>query len=80
MAVAYIKPVLMIYELQKFDDVIVIVKRLADTHHNDVRYPLTRGTLGGNDLPVKLGRIKIAHLAADGRRTEFASHAASNLA
>ena len=80
MAVADIESRFGIYELQELDNVIVVVKRLADAHHYDIGNALTRIALCGDDLAEKLGGEKVAHLATDGRGAEAAAHTAADLA
>ena len=79
MAVADILPLGMIDQLQKLHHVIKIIKRLANAHHHNAANTLTAILGGGDHLPQQLTHREIAHLAADGRGTEFASHCTPNL-
>ena len=79
MSVAYIKTAGEVYKLQEFNHVVKVIKRLTYTHHYDVGHSLTRVTRCRNNLSEKLGREKVAHLTADSRGTEAATHTATYL-
>ena len=79
MSVADVEAAGEVNKLQKLDNVVEIIERLTDAHHNDVGHSLTRIAGGGDDLTEKLGGEKVTHLAADGGGTEAASHTAAYL-
>mgnify|MGYP000846358341 CR=1 FL=1 len=74
-----IQPVRVRHQPEKLHHVVVVVQRLADTHHDDVGDALAEVALRRDDLPQQFARHEIAHLAPDGGRAEAAPHPAPDL-
>ena len=78
-AVANVEPCLTVYKVQKLDNVIIVIQRLTNAHHNNVGNALTNVLLSGNYLPKQLCGSQVAHATANGRGAELAPHTAANL-
>ena len=78
-AQSYIKSVGTVYKRQKFFNVIVIVKRLAYSHHYDIGNLFAEVFLRGYYLSRHLGRKKISRKSVQGRRAEGTAHTAACL-
>ena len=79
MAIADIESVGMPHKTQKFQHVVVVVKGLADAHHNDIGDAFPKIAGGGDDLSQKLGGDEVAHLAVNGGGAEATAHTTAYL-
>ena len=67
------------YKAKKFNSVVVVVERLADTHHYDSADPLARISADDRYLTQNFGCGEVAHPAAQSGGAKAASHAAACL-
>ena len=79
MSVADVYSLLVTDKAQEFHHVVIVIKRLANSHHNDVGDALSHVLLRRKHLTQQLGWAKITHLAANRRGTECTAHKAADL-
>ena len=69
-----------IHQGQKPQNMVEIVQRLADSHQNDVGYPLSAVLFGKYYLIQNLARGQVPHLSPQGGGAEHTAHIAPHLA
>ena len=79
MSESYVQSPFVIDKTKKLYHVVVIVKRLAYAHHDNIRYALLGIRRCGDYLTEHLGGEKIPYLSVDGGSAKTASHSASYL-
>ena len=79
MSVTDTDTVLTVHQMQEAKHVVIIIQRLANSHHDDIGDAFPHVLLCRNHLPEKLPGGQIAHPSANGGGAELAPHPTADL-